>query len=659
MTDIFEGAFTTPMTRRLLIKRVAVAGAATMAAGTLPGRALAGLSDDDGAGNFGRFNAIAQSSADELRVPDGYVVDVVIKWGDEFAPGMKFGYNADYSTFFPLRGRGEDDDDDDGEGSREGLIWVNHEYITPFLTSDWPPSQDPSWNPFTTHAGLMAIEKSEVGGSVVHLRRSRRGGPWEVVEGSKYSRRFTAAGPEIGYDGPVTLDPTLLPSGGRVAGTLANCSGAQTPWGTVLTCEENYQGYGLKRGVPATGAPASSGVFSIGWIQGDGSNEEELNYYIGEPGTNQAGQQVIDYPFTAQPIPPATKVQPFYGYVVEIDPFTGEAVKHTGLGRIHHENVAIRIARSGHVVCYTGDDAPAADGMFFKFVSKERYRRGMRRSDAMKLLSDGQLYVARWLPSANPITSGQDSGTGEWIPLPMNEPDAFAFTTKWIELNIVGANPLNQFRVPRAEDCEVVASNERQVLISLTSARGRPAPPVGQPPGPGQHAAAYGVVRLLEEESRDPHSRTFRWVDLLEGGPESGFSNPDNMAFLSKDELLVVTDISTASIGTANFAFHGNNALFYVPLRGRNANVAFRFATAPIEAELTGPTFVKEQQTLFLCVQHPGEETPNRGGVIGDPTTFTSYWPDGNKTEPRNPSKPKSALVAIRKERGGGDDDDD
>jgi secreted PhoX family phosphatase len=608
MTDVFESAFTTPMSRRLLIKRVAAVGAATWAAGALPTLARAA-----GGGDFSKFNAIAPSSADALQVPDGYAVDVVIKWGDEFAPGMKFGYNCDYSTYFPMNGSGD-----------EGLIWVNHEYIVPFFTSDWPntPAQNALWNPrVEPYRTIMAREKSEVGGSIIHIRRSKKG-PWEVVHGSQYSRRFTAEEPLIGYDGPVASAPSLLPSGGKVAGTLANCSGAQTPWGTILTCEENYQSYGLKRGFPL--------VFSNGWIRDDGSTAEEVNYYIGEPGKNVDDQDVTDQ-------------LPFYGYVVEIDPWTGEAIKHTGLGRIHHENVGIRIGPGGHVVCYTGDDAPALDGMFFKFVSSKPYRPGMSRSDAMKLLAEGQLYVARWLPSSNPISNETDSGTGEWIALDMNDPESCAFTTKWVETNIAEANgyPLTQFRVPRAEDCEVVQNDERRVLISLTSARGRPAP---------QHLASYGVVRLLEEDSVDPHAQTFRWVDLLEGGPQSGFSSPDNMAFLTPNELLVVTDISTTSIGTPNFAFHGNNAVFYVPLKGENANVAFRFANAPVEAELTGPTYVHQQRTLFLNVQHPGEETQRAGGVVGSPATYTSWWPDGNKTAGTGtPGKPKPSLVAVRK----------
>jgi secreted PhoX family phosphatase len=604
MTDFFEAAFDAPMTRRRLVKGIAAAGAATWAATTVPRRALAATQDHILRNDFAHFRAIAPSAADALEVPSGYAVDLVIGWGDEFAPGMRFGYNCDYSTWFPIDGK-----------SKDGLMWVNHEYVIPFFTSDWTRAMDPTWNPRGAHRALMERERKEVGGSIVHLRREGNGA-WHVVEGSPHSRRIYGDGPPIPYDGPVA-GTSLLPRDGTSLGTLANCSGAQTPWGTVLSCEENYQSYGLKRAMP----------FALGWIKGSGSTPEDVNYYIGEPGTNVDGQRVSDQ-------------YPYYGYVVEIDPFTGRAVKHTALGRIHHENVGWRIARDGRVVAYTGDDAPAADGMFFKFVSTGRFQKGMSREDGMKLLSEGQLYVAQWGPTAN--DPNVQNGLGLWHPLNMRDPEALAFTTAWIEKNIVpkNGNDLRQFRVPRAEDCEVLPNAPQRVLISLTSARGRPADPT-----------AYGVVRLLREDSEDPDSRTFKWVDLLEGGQETGFASPDNLAFSSERELWIVTDVSGSSLNVPGrgFEWHANNALFYVPLRGPNAMSAFRFANAPVQAELTGPTFNMPEKTLFLNVQHPGEESQTRGNPA-DPMTYTSWWPDGNRTAGTGRAgKPKPALVAIRK----------
>jgi secreted PhoX family phosphatase len=101
--------------------------------------------------------------------------------------------------------------------------------------------------------------------------------------------------------------------------------------------------------------------------------------------------------------------------------------------------------------------------------------------------------------------------------------------------------------------------------------------------------------------------------------------------------------VSSINPNTAPFAFHGNNALFHIPLAGPNANMAFRFANAPVRAELTGPTFVG-QDTLFLAVQHPGE--PRSGPELDlalHPDNYRSWWPDGY------PSKPKPSVVVIRK----------
>src|SRR5688500_8984336 len=139
MTDIFESAFATPMTRQRLIKTIAAAGMATWASGGLVDLAQAAPAHGRRRGRFGAFVSIPPSAEDVLQVPDGYVAEILLKWGDEFAPGMKFGYNCDYSAFFPLRGRSDDDghrgfhDDDNGRGGFDGLVWVNHEYVIPLF----------------------------------------------------------------------------------------------------------------------------------------------------------------------------------------------------------------------------------------------------------------------------------------------------------------------------------------------------------------------------------------------------------------------------------------------------------------------------------------------------------------------------------------------
>ena len=590
------------LTRRRLIQSFAAAGTATWLSG---GTAIA----FDGGGRrrrFSDFRVIAPSDADVLQVPDGYDADVLIAWGDEFGDGLRFGYNCDYTAFFEFRDDddGDDDDDDDRDG---GILWVNHEYPIPYYLSDWRASQDSTWDPrVEPFRSIMAGEKESVGGSLVHIRQGRRG-RWEVVEGSRYNRRFTAAGPRVRYDGPVA-GSGLVPDEG-VLGSLANCSGGVTPWGTLMSAEENYQSYGLKRAMP----------FALAWDNGG-----DPNYYVGEPGLNAYGQTAVE--------------KPNYGYLVEVDPFTGRAVKHTALGRLHHENVTMRVASDGRIVAYTGDDAPAADGMLFKFVSTRRLEKRMSRREAMGLMAHGQLYVAQFMPTAN--DPAIDSGSGRWHALDMSDPEACAFTTAWVQANIVSqvGGTLDQFRVPRAEDCELIPGRPTDVLVSLTSARGLP-----------RDGTAYGVVRLVRERSKRADETHFTWQNVLEGGQHSGFASPDNLAFTDDDELWLATDISTSSLNVPGrgFEWHGNNALYFVPLRGPNANVAFRFANAPRAAELTGPTFVKRADTLFLSVQHPGE--PTNFDAPTNPSAYSSWWPEGDKGAGRNPSKPKPAVVAIRK----------
>lgn len=69
-------------------------------------------------------------------------------------------------------------------------------------------------------------------------------------------------------------------------------------------------------------------------------------------------------------------------------------------------------------------------------------------------------------------------------------------------------------------------------------------------------------------------------------------------------------------------------------MKGKNAGKFFQVASGPIESEFTGPSFSPDGKTLFLSVQHPGEESKS----VESPT---SHWPEGGKAMPR------PAVVAI------------
>jgi hypothetical protein len=160
----------------------------------------------------------------------------------------------------------------------------------------------------------------------------------------------------------------------------------------------------------------------------------------------------------------------------------------------------------------------------------------------------------------------------------------------------------------------------------------------------------------MVEAGDDPTATTFAWEDYAAGGPRptddptrKGFSSPDNLVFDSQENLWVVTDISSSRLNKENeYKYHANNAMFMVPTKGPNAGVAFRFANGPVEAELTGPYFTPDERTLFINVQHPGEES-SVAGTPGDEATYTSWWPDGNRTAGQGPSEPRPSLVAVTK----------
>ena len=166
---------------------------------------------------------------------------------------------------------------------------------------------------------------------------------------------------------------------------------------------------------------------------------------------------------------------------------------------------------------------------------------------------------------------------------------------------------------------------------------------------------------MLTEQGGDPETMTFSWRDYAAGGPtgranagETGFSSPDNLVFDRGGNVWVLTDISSGSLNKPNeYSFHANNAVFMIPSRGANAGVAFRFANMPVQAEGTGPYFTPDEQTLFINVQHPGEETATeQSASYADPRTFTSYWPRGSRTANRNPRFPLPSTVVVTRARG-------
>jgi secreted PhoX family phosphatase len=607
-------------TRRGFVRGVAIAGASTMAAAALDATGVANLMGDSAVAAgaptpFYDFRAIAESSADQFQVPEGFRADVVIGWNDEFEntnpadPTLRYGFNCDFLAYMPLPGKTD-----------EALLFVNHEYPAPFF-------QHGNNDPKTKTAAQVAEEKYSVGNSIVHVRRNDEG-LWKVVSPSPYNRRITGDSPAIEMTGPVpktaqvNADGTTVLVEATAAGSLANCSGGITPWGTALSCEENYDGYF-----------GDSSTSQYGW-------------------KTVAGNEKYDH-----------KAYAHYGWVVEHDPYDPSSTprKHTALGRFRHENTAFRHVPGKKFVLYMGDDK-VNEGVY-KFVSDREFVEG-RRAENLKILTEGQLYIAKWTPEgrrrfADPKGTGlltATSGTGEWV---LVEDDELVDTSGHLRKRFTDAEFNKYFATNRPEDVEVDVDGT--VYVSFTNNSGKDSEGLAIN---DQH----GAIRKLREHDNDPTAGTFTWEDYAEGGPtgredvgEQGFSSCDNLVFDDANNLWVVTDISSSSLrgGSSEkdyYAYHGNNAVFMIPRSGPNAGIAYRFANMPVEAEGTGPYFSADGSTLFVNVQHPGEETPARGGVYGQPATYTSWWPEGNKTAGLTPSTPRPSTVAVTKIRTAGPD---
>ena len=285
-----------------------------------------------------------------------------------------------------------------------------------------------------------------------------------------------------------------------------------------------------------------------------------------------------------------------YGYVVEIEPKTGKAKKLISMGRCAHECAAVTRAKNGKAVAYTGDDA--VNEHLYKFISESE-----------SSLEKGTLYVA-------------NLEKGEWISLDIddqpilksnfkNQTEIQMFTREAAKL--VGATPLD-----RPEDIEFDPLTGN-VLIALTNNKAK--------------NNYYGSILKIVENDNDPGSLKFSHDTFISGGKQQGFACPDNMIFDPNGNLWITTDMSGDAIGIGPYEGLGNNALYVFIRSGENAGKIFRVATAPKDAEFTGPCFSPDYKTLFLSVQHPGEQSTSLNKL-------SSTWPDGNV--------PKSAVVTLQ-----------
>ena len=626
MRDLVEGA----LARRSVLKGGAVGAGALVLAGlgtASPAAAASNaLSAKEGrtTPNLGRaaFTPVAPNRADAVTNAPGFTHNVVIRWGDPVEAGAprfdveaqtpeaqakQFGYNNDYVGVLPLRGR-------------QALLVTNHEYTDENLMFPTGAYDD---------ATIKKIAMAAHGMAVVTIERGRATGSWVRADHrrAEHNRRitgstpFTVEGPAAGHQ---LLRTAADPSGRTVLGTFGNCAGGTTPWGTVLSGEENFNGYFDASG-PVDPADATS----------------FKRYGLATSAATNRGWSSVDERFDLAKHPHEAYR---FGWIVEIDPYEPQSapVKQTMLGRFKHEGANVSLSPSGHAVAYMGDDERG--DYLYKFVSADTFRKGgsrAARTHNKGLLTRGTLYVARF--SGDGTGDGEFDGAGTWVAL-TSDTTSYVPGMSVAEVLIntrLAADTVSPTKMDRPEDVEANPVNGK-VYCALTnnSSRGTAYPtdeanplassmtrPALGAPLRTQSGNRNGYVLELTERGNDHTATTFTWdLFLVCGDPEapetyfagydkskvSPISCPDNVAFDKVGNLWISTDGNVLG---------SNDGLFRVPVAGPERGNVQQFLTVPYGAETCGPLITDDQLSVFVAVQHPGETD---GATFEAPT---STWP--------------------------------
>ena len=558
------------------------------------------------------FEPVAANSLDTVTVPPGFSWHNVIAWGDPLWSGAApfdhetrgdgasqeraFGDNTDGMWSFFVDGR--------------TVLAVNNEFVNRSIiygnrATGLPENADD-------------VRKGKAGHGVSVFEIEMKDGAWRPVLDSPFNRRITAdtpmeiTGPARGLD---LLKTAADPSGTSSLGTWNNCGNGRTPWGTYLTCEENFNGYfsSSDPDYPVSDAMKRYGVGLKDWGYAWATADErfDISKHPNEP--NRAG------------------------YVVEIDPLDPGSTpkKRTALGRFKHENAELVIAANGHVVVYMGDDERGE--FLYRFISEGRYVEGGDNGD---LLESGSLSVARFA----------EDGSGEWLALTPETTGMASAAEVAVHARMAGST-VGATTMDRPE--WVAAHPARaEVYCCLTNNKNRGKKPNkgGDPTpvgGPNPRAGnKYGQIVRWRPAGGDHTAAGFEWdLFVVAGNPavhdddragsanvtlDNMFNSPDGLMFDSKGGLWIQTDGNYKNEG--DFAGQGNNQMLYADADTGEIN---RFLVGPQECEVTGICWSRDRRTMFVGLQHPGA----KGG--------SSHFPGGGETVPR------STVIAVTRDDGG------
>lgn len=654
------------------------------------------------------FTAVAKTLADTNSVPVGYTARVMLACGDPLFAGaaaykndgtdtgydQRVGDNHDGLQYFGLSASGQRDD----TSSKRALLAMNHEYIQPLMLHVNGPSARPR------PASEADIEIDCHGLTVAEVIQDAAG-VFGAVVNSPFNRRVTANSP-IELSGPARGNALFItkfsPDGTRTRGTLNNCGNGKTPWGTMLTTEENWSGYFFRAagdqvlrsaklnasfdryGRSVTSLPTSARTSRYGW-ETAGTEDKYVRFNTSQTGTSTDGSDDYRHEWFCQ------------GFMVELDPYSATSVvkKRTALGRFAHENGAFGLPQAGKpLAVYMGCDSQ--NEYVYKYVSSALWDPAdASASDRLavgdKYLDNGKLYVAKF----------NDDGTGEWLELSIANSAiagaAFGFTDQ-VETLIhtrIAADALQATKMDRPEWVDVHPTTG-ELYITMTNNSSRRSAPTGtQTRVDAANPRAFSDVRggttvnsgnvnghIVRFKDTSPQGTAFNW-DVYLFGAEAGsnptlinlsglnddqdFSSPDGLAFTPSNGLCwIQTDDSAyrdvtncmllASVpgqvgdgATATLNYSGGVAVTTRMGARPTAATLKRFYVGPSQCEVTGLCETPDGKTIFINVQHPGESTP--ASVIADPTQFGSQWPSNLGYGAGK--RPRSATVVITKNDGG------
>lgn len=658
------------------------------------------------------FNAVAKSLADAVVVPAGYTATVLYALGDPLAAATaaykndgtdtdfdnRAGDHHDGMEYFGLSASGTRDD----SSSDRGLLAMNHEALTQHFLHANGASPNPR---------PVAETDKEIpahGVSIVEVRRGVNNA-FSYVQGSGFNRRITPLTPvELSgvARGNALMRTKYSLTGTGARGTINNCGTGITPWGTLLTGEENWAGYFTRKSTDdaARGDKSVVALNRYGRAQGKasrhgwettGPDDKYQRWDISKIGASVDGSD--DY---------RNELNTF-GYIVEIDPYDENTAirKRTSLGRFAHESASFGKLLAGKpVVIYMGDDSQGE--YIYKFVSAAAWdpadaNAADRIAVGNKYLDNGTLYVAKF----------NADGSGQWIALTRVNTAiasyatyAFADQADVVVNARLAADAVGATKMDRPEWCSVHPGTG-EIYYTLTNNSNRRLEPTGTQMGlDSANPRAYtdqkgsgtsegnvnGHIIRLAETAGEGSSVTFKWDVYLFGAQadadlsrinlsaltaDQDFSSPDGLWFSRTTGLCWIqtddgayTDVTNCMLLAAIPGTVGDGAkksLAYTRTDGSTLTIETpvgkaatpdtlkRFLVGPVDCEITGITETPDGKAVFVNIQHPGEKIS--AANVADPSTYLSHWPANAGYGPggATTARPRSATIVITKNDGG------